>query len=953
MEATEPSEEPAAATEEKPSEVVQETPADTESEQEEVAETEPAVKALPDELRFNFEATPWKDALKWFADTADLSLDDSVLPLGTFSYRDDRVYTVEEAIDLLNSYLLTKGYTLVRRERILMVLDYESEIPEELITLVTIEELEKRGKYEYIKCLFNLARMSPEEAADMVDPFLAPHGKVIPFPGSRQILVVETGGKLRAIRDMIARVEEGAETVVEVRLENISAEELLTVGRRLLGLGESEFNNEDIGISVALDGKTMYLTGKPDKLQLVRALVPMLDKKPETKEGEKEPETLDLKTYFVKAADPQVVLRVLQTLLANMPGVRMEMDLTSGKLVAWAYPAEHARIDETIKMLEGQDKEFEVIELKIDPELAVAAVNKFFGLIGGEEEEGAPARADAPIVDGDPITMQMWVRGTSVQIEQIKDLVAKLEEPLLKKNSGGNLRIIPLTGAPALSALENAQLLWGRENKIRLVTPSALTPSNIRLRTVTPIDEKPADSADEAGGVPALGPFFEGPGITLPPAKPVAPVGPPARDAGQGNQAPSEPASKQPPIDKSAAFQSGGFRYQFVSQPAPAEPAEPEQPKEAPAKSSGSEIRVAITPGGIFIASDDLEALDEFENRLRAVSGPAAMAEKRNITVFYLKYAKVEVAHTLIQEILSGHIDDSTSSLLGDVTTNLLGGGLLGGLLGGMAGGGGSDDTSSIQATGMVSIVPDPRLNALIVEANPTDLKLIEELLKVIDREASETDIETAGLPRPIIIKYASADEVATVVREVFADRIATSASSRGRQQPSPEDFLRALRGQRGGQNQQARGEAQKMTIGVDQRTNALIVSAPEPLFRQVEALVELVDQPGLPDTDFVEILAVPNAETMKELVESVLEQKAATAQRSSSSGQPSGAPSGGATPDQIRQRMEMINRIRSSGMFGGGGSRGGPPSGGMMGRGGPPSSRGGSSGRSRGRGGR
>lgn len=968
---TAPSEEPAAADSDETAKEGGMTPEDATEGESEAADTQPeeAVaeaesEALPSELRFNFDAAPWKDVLKWFADTAHLSLDAEEIPLGTFTYRDDRVYTVEEAIDLLNSSLLTRGFTLIRRDRMLKVLNYEGEIPPELVTLVNVEDLDKRGKYEYVKCLFPLARMTAKDAADMVDPFLAPYGQVVPFPNARQILVVETGGKLRAIRDMIARVEkpEGdAGSVAEVKLENISAEEFLTIARSLLGLAEGENSGEGLSIAIAPDAKTMYVTGEPGKLALIHDLVPLLDKKAETTEEGKEPEKLELRTYFIKAADPEVVLRVLQTLLADMPGVRMEMDVTSGKLVALAYPAEHKTIEETIQKLEGQAKDFKVIQLKqLDPELAVAAVNKFFGLVASDDKEEA-ANPDAPVVDGDPITMQMWVRGTAAQIEQIEDLVTKLEEPLLKKNSGGNVRMIPLTGADAITAVENAQLLWGRENKIRMVTPSALTPSRIHLRTITPLDDEPAESPGEPGepgGLRGLEPFLDRPGAGVLQPSPGMPVGPPAKDAGQ---APDRPASKEPPVDKSAARWPGGARFQFASQPAasePVAPAEPAQPAESPSKTSAPEIRVAITPGGIFIASDDLEALDEFEKRLRDVSGPASLAPQRDITVFYLKYAKAEVAHALLQEILGGHVDESSSSLLGDVTTNLLGGGLLGGLLGGLAGGGGGgggDDVTTIQATGMVSIVADPRLNALVVEANPTDLKLIEELLKVIDRESSETDIQTAGTPYPIVVKYASADEVANVVREVFADRIATT-SNRGRQQPSPEDFIRALRGQRGGQNQQSRGEAQKMTIGVDLRTNSIIVVAPEPLYRQVEALVQLIDQPGLPDTDYIEVVGMPNAKVIAETLENVIAQKAITSQRTSSSGQSSGGgqPSG-PTPDQIRQRMEMFQRLRSSGAFGrpGGGAPGG--FGGFRPGGGGPSSRGGGSGRGgpSGRGGR
>ena len=42
-------------------------------------------------------------------------------PPGTFNYRDTRSYTPAEALDVLNGVLLTKGYTLVRRGRMLVL----------------------------------------------------------------------------------------------------------------------------------------------------------------------------------------------------------------------------------------------------------------------------------------------------------------------------------------------------------------------------------------------------------------------------------------------------------------------------------------------------------------------------------------------------------------------------------------------------------------------------------------------------------------------------------------------------------------------------------------------------------------------------------------------------------------------------------------------------------------
>ena len=107
---------------------------------------------------------------------------------------------------------------------------------------------------------------------------------------------------------------------------------------------------------------------------------------------------------------------------------------------------------------------------------------------------------------------------------------------------------------------------------------------------------------------------------------------------------------------------------------------------------------------------------------------------------------------------------------------------------------------SGFKATGSYSIVPEPRLNMLVVQANANDMHLIEQLLEIVDQRASPEDVQTSPAPRMIPVYFTSADQVAEVVRQVFASQLASGPGQQ--RQPSPEDFIRALRGGggRGGQ---------------------------------------------------------------------------------------------------------------------------------------------------------
>jgi type II secretory pathway component GspD/PulD (secretin) len=170
-----------------------------------------ASSASPRKLRFQFHFQPWKDALEWFAQQAGLSLVADAPPPGTLNYYDDREYTPAEALDLLNGVLLTKGYTLVRRERMLMLINLEDGIPPNLVETITPEALDGRGEYELVSVLFNLKKLNAEEAAAEIQKLLGPQGSAVPLAKARQLLVTETAGRLRAIRAILMRIEEVAD----------------------------------------------------------------------------------------------------------------------------------------------------------------------------------------------------------------------------------------------------------------------------------------------------------------------------------------------------------------------------------------------------------------------------------------------------------------------------------------------------------------------------------------------------------------------------------------------------------------------------------------------------------------------------------------------------------------------------------------------------------------------
>jgi hypothetical protein len=342
-----------------------------------------------------------------------------------------------------------------------------------------------------------------------------------------------------------------------------------------------------------------------------------------------------------------------------------------------------------------------------------------------------------------------------------------------------------------------------------------------------------------------------------------------------------------------------------------------------------------------MIASEDLDALDAFEQLIRASLDPLAVGQPE-LAVFYLKFAKAEAAAEHLKRFLGAAGDGSGAgggSLLSSLAGAALGesgGGLIGSLLG-LGGGGGQ----SVATTSAVTIMADARLNALLVKAAPEELELAEQLLEVIDQNNSPEEVATTAKPRLIPVLNMNARDLATILREIYVTRIAGDGAPQ--RQPTPDEFFRALRGQSSGRSaaREMVLEQQRMTISVDSRSNSLIVAAPDPLFQEVLQLVTELDQVSVESTDTMRVVTIrrSNPEVVQRALASVLGNAVRTRGDQQDRGGPSperdrrpDRPEGRVAPppnpeqmrEQMRRRIELFRALQRAGQQAQQGRRGG-----------------------------
>ncbi|GIW73989.1 MAG: hypothetical protein KatS3mg103_0511 [Phycisphaerales bacterium] len=110
-----------------------------------------------------------------------------------------------------------------------------------------------------------------------------------------------------------------------------------------------------------------------------------------------------------------------------------------------------------------------------------------------------------------------------------------------------------------------------------------------------------------------------------------------------------------------------------------------------------------------------------------------------------------------------------------------------------------------------LTIVPEPSSNNLIVVASPANLRIVQELVKMLDvpAAAASNQVRFYGLER------ASADRVAQLVEDIFGDRMRAGIDR-------PEDAV---------------------IVRADLRTNSLVVSTSAKSFSVLDELIERLDQ--------------------------------------------------------------------------------------------------------------
>ncbi len=897
-------------------------------------ESKDAPKATPGvekSLVFNFRFAPWDKVLQRFADEAELSLDLTVVPPGTFNYYDKARYTPTEALDILNGYLLQKGYLLVKRDRFLVVLNIDNPIPPNLIPEVAVEDLPKHGKNELLQIVMSLEGFDAAGAVEEIRDMLGPQGKIGTVSKYNRVVITDIGSNLQRIVRLLS--ENGAIAEANVPgikvfpLKHITASEADKIIRDLFGLaprgragvvaqaaaaqptapqpftgsrwgggdprfggfggqsfggqgfgGRGDFGRGDSGggrgdfgrggdrgsqapqtqqpvpaapavapvkekVQLAIDIRTnsLLVTASATDLAIIGTAIKTIDVESVDGPRSRSMNIPQLEVYALQNADLQVVINNLNAII---PGLQITEDVKARRLSVYAVPDEQAQVRGIITQLDGEENTGSVVVIPLKKQDPVAVTTSIRSLFSTN-------RVDPPSIEADALGRRLLVRGTPEQVMQIRKLLSEMGEDgnmatMADRSGGGPVRTIPLNGNDPQQMVSMLEKMFGQMESdrpiIKTVIP-ALTPT-VRQKMPQPLVEPETETELEKPPVTSKVQKTSTSGSrsgTTPAAKVADAKGDEEleeneeEDEGDLLKALDEALKEQNENVDDTDDAASDKNAATESKPAP-EAANSSNDQTNAAKKP---LNVTVFGGKLIISSDDMDALNRAEEMLEMLNKAVGGDGEPHWTVFYLRSADANETATLLGQLFpSGSVSksDTGSTLLGSVSSSFssLGSGLM-------------DVTglNSLSSGGSpLRIIAEPRSNALYVSGTDQQLKQIEEMLRVLD-SAELPETLKDRVPRPIVVQHTDVTKVKTIVEDVYKEQLegenplAAAAGAGSRGGGGGFNPLAMLMGGAGG----GKKKGIEMTISADTQTNTLIVSAADPLFRQVEALVKSVDQ--------------------------------------------------------------------------------------------------------------
>ena len=791
-------------------------------------------------IQFNFNGVEWGEIIQWFADELGygIFMGHTGPPQGTYTCSEPEMNLLE-ALDYLNSRLgiLDPPHVLIRNGNQLVLVNESGSYPQPLVAIVRPEDLKNYGKFEVVRCIFDLENLDGEVLHSQIRELVS-DTHIDGFSYIQAANRMEVRERVMVLREFNNIIQRALQKEIEITTltfepKHVEPEVLLLTFRQMVGIPEGQFENEDgsLRFSVQPLGTKIFLTGSPNRINEFKRIAEIIDIPfPNDVDGLQEKPYL--KTHSV-SGDIEVVFQVVQTLLEGEPNVKLDKDVVTGNLYLWAPKSVQENISNSLMEMAG-GVSFSIIPVEnIRPGDAVKTIETLLDIDPFSENPTGPKLVDDPendsvMIHGTPQEIVL-VRKMIEEIDQNSDVTKGPRRPsrFIETNSSRDKeRVTEFLQIPGI--LET----MGQKNRLKLILPSERGTSRGRFRGRLPVEQESEGSQ--------------------------------LRDPGSRNDVDTT---------STTTIHVGGLRNYLASTYGGQESDDTDRignttqsAPDEPASVPGAPVEVRVTDQGIMIYSEDLDAADVLESKILDMLDSDGTAE---LPAFYLiKHRKVGEVKGVIEHVCGlqssgggGGGAGGLGGLIGGAVQNAVGG-AAGDALGGLLGGGGGsafgpDSAGAFELEGEdVRIGTDVRLNYLIVSgATSNDLDFIEEIIDIIDVDSPPIPPKDIGKTYVIPVVNRDPMYVKEKIMEMLSERFKSTGNNAntGRQanaeQQIQQAVLRQLQGGRNRRGNNAAGgngstsEQPKATLGVDEERGTILVTGPKFIYQEVYDLVMELDK--------------------------------------------------------------------------------------------------------------
>ncbi len=178
----------------------------------------PAPSPEAGEIRLNFQGAALSDVLNYLSEAAGFIIVQDVPVTGTVSVVSRRPISADEAVDLLNTVLLGKGYVAIRNGRILKIVNRKDAQTKDIPVVTGADPDQIPRKDAMVTQILPVRYVDVTKLVDNLRPLLDPNATIGANEGSNAILLTDTQVDIHRMAEIIRALDTSVSSISTIHV---------------------------------------------------------------------------------------------------------------------------------------------------------------------------------------------------------------------------------------------------------------------------------------------------------------------------------------------------------------------------------------------------------------------------------------------------------------------------------------------------------------------------------------------------------------------------------------------------------------------------------------------------------------------------------------------------------------------------------------------------------------